>query len=96
MARILEWVALSYSKESSQFNDRTHESPVLTGRFFTTKTTWEPISPILALIPLGLNINECLSIPLPLTTHLLSTHYVLDIVLGTEKYRTKYGPYLFK
>ena len=71
-------------------------SLAVTGRFFTTKTTWAPISPILALIPLRLNINECLSIPLPPTTHVLSTHYVLDIVLGTEKYRTKYGPYLFK
>ena len=36
-ARILERVAISSSRESSQPRD----SPALAGRFFTTSTTWE-------------------------------------------------------
>ena len=42
-ARILEWVAISYSRESSQPRDGTMylTSPALAGRFFTTITTWE-------------------------------------------------------
>ena len=37
-ARILEWVAISYSRASSQPRDRIHIclSPALAGRFFTT------------------------------------------------------------
>ena len=44
-ARILEWVALSYSRECSQFKDRTHESPALTGRFFTSELPVKPHHP---------------------------------------------------
>ena len=33
-ARILEWVAISYSRGSSQLRDRTHLS-CIAGRFFT-------------------------------------------------------------
>ena len=42
-ARILEWVAISFSKGSSQTRDRTRllTSSMLTGRFFTTSATWE-------------------------------------------------------
>ena len=42
-ARILEWVATSYSSGSSQPRDRTRVSvsPALGGRFFTTTATWE-------------------------------------------------------
>ena len=42
-ARILEWVAISSSRGSSQPRDQTHVSYVsCTGRFFfTTSTTWE-------------------------------------------------------
>ena len=36
--RILEWVAMLFSRGSSQTRDWT---PVLTGGFFTTSTTWE-------------------------------------------------------
>ena len=41
-ARILEWVAISYSRGSSWPRDWTHLSFVseLAGRFFTTSTTW--------------------------------------------------------
>ena len=37
-ARILEWVAISFSRGSSQFRDQTcvSSSSVLTGRFFST------------------------------------------------------------
>ena len=42
-ARILEWVAISFSRGSSQSSDRTQVSYVsCIGRwFFTTSTTWE-------------------------------------------------------
>ena len=42
-ARILEWIAMPSSRESSWPRDQTHisMSPVLAGRFFTTSDTWE-------------------------------------------------------
>ena len=42
-ARILEWVAISSSKGSSQPQDQTHvlTSRALVGGFFTTSATWE-------------------------------------------------------
>ena len=41
-AKILEQVAISYSRGSSQPRDQTcFVSPALAGRFFTTSTTWE-------------------------------------------------------
>ena len=42
-ARILEWVAISYFRGSSQHRDPTPISRVscIAGRFFTTSTTWE-------------------------------------------------------
>ena len=47
-ARILEWVAMPSSRACSQCRNRTHihrfnwlMSPTLTGRFFSTSTTWE-------------------------------------------------------
>ena len=41
--RILEWVAVSSSRGSSQPRDQTRisMSPALPGRFFTTSATWE-------------------------------------------------------
>ena len=48
-ARILEWVAMSSSRGSSQprMESMSLLSPALAGRFFTTSTTWEvPISGI--------------------------------------------------
>ena len=44
-ARILEWVAISFSKGSSQPRNRTHVS-CISGRFFTTKPTGKSISSI--------------------------------------------------
>ena len=43
-ARILEWGAISYSREYSQPRDRTHMplmSPALADGFFTSSATWE-------------------------------------------------------
>ena len=40
-ARLLEWVAISFSRESSQAKDQTH-SPALAGRFFTTEPPGDP------------------------------------------------------
>ena len=42
-ARILEWVAISFSRGSSWPRDWTHVSvsPALEGEFLTTNTTWE-------------------------------------------------------
>ena len=42
-ARTLEWVAMPYSRGSSQPSDQTHisMSPTLAGVFFTTSATWE-------------------------------------------------------
>ena len=44
-ARILEWVAMLSSRESSWPKDQTttHMSPVFAGGFFTTSTTWEAL-----------------------------------------------------
>ena len=44
-ARILEWVAISFSRGSSPPRDWTQVSvsPILAGEFFTTKTTWEAL-----------------------------------------------------
>ena len=42
-ARILEWVAISYSKGSSQPRNQTRiSSPVLAGMFFIIEPPWEP------------------------------------------------------
>ena len=40
-ARILEWVAVCYSRGSSQPRDGEPMSPALAGAFFTTRATWE-------------------------------------------------------
>ena len=43
-ARILGWVAISFSRGSSRPREQTHTSrtsPALAGRFFTTSTTWK-------------------------------------------------------
>ena len=42
-ARILEWVAISFSRGPSWPKDQTRvlESPALAGGFFTTSATWE-------------------------------------------------------
>ena len=42
-ARILEWVAMSFSRGSSQCKDQTAslESPAQAGGVFTTSTTWK-------------------------------------------------------
>ena len=40
-ARLLEWVAISFSRGSSQLKDQTF--PALAGRFFTTEPTGKPI-----------------------------------------------------
>ena len=44
-ARILEWVAMTFSRESYQPRDRTHVSSclALAGGFFTTSTTWKAL-----------------------------------------------------
>ena len=45
-SRILEWVAISSSRESSWLRDQTYVSyvSVIGGRFFTTSATWEASS----------------------------------------------------
>ena len=44
-ARILEWLAISSSRGSSQARDlASPESPALAGRFFTMSATWEALS----------------------------------------------------
>ena len=43
--RILEWVAIPFSRASSQPRDQTHVSmsPALAGGFFTISATWEAL-----------------------------------------------------
>ena len=45
-ARILEWVPISYSKESSRPRVKAVSlpSPALGGMFFTTRVTWEALN----------------------------------------------------
>ena len=47
LARILEWVAISYSRGSSQPKDRTHSlaSSALAGGFFILSAAWEAQNP---------------------------------------------------
>ena len=40
--RVLQWVAMSFSRGSSQPRDGTHASPASVGRFFTTKPLGGP------------------------------------------------------
>ena len=47
-AKILEWVAMSSSRESSGSRDQTHVS--LAGEFFTTSTTWEALYKLSTII----------------------------------------------
>ena len=42
-ARILEWVAIYFSRESSKLSDQTHVS-CIAGGFFITEPPWKPIS----------------------------------------------------
>ena len=44
-ARILEWVAMPFSRGSSPPGMKSHLfcSPALAGRFFTTRATWKPM-----------------------------------------------------
>ena len=53
-ARILEWVAMPFSRGSSQPRDPTHISPPQVGGFFTTSATWE--APTCALVCLSTNL----------------------------------------
>ena len=39
-ARVLEWIAISFSRGSSQSRDRTQVSRIA-GRHFTIRATWE-------------------------------------------------------
>ena len=48
-ARILEWVAISFSRASSRPRDQTHV-PCLAGGFFTTEPPGKPISVIDTII----------------------------------------------
>ena len=41
--RILEWIAISFSRESSQPRDQTHVSSSLASGFFTTKPSGKPL-----------------------------------------------------
>ena len=43
-ARILEWVAIPFSRGSSRPGDGTQESPTLTGRSFTAEPPGKPQS----------------------------------------------------
>ena len=69
-ARMLEWVAKASSRGSSPPRDQTHVSmsPVLTGRFFTTSTTWEALQVgfLLSYVHLGKPLN----VPMPGFLHL--------------------------
>ena len=47
-ARVLAWVAISFSRALSWSRDQTHmslTSPAMAGRFFTTSATWEAQAP---------------------------------------------------
>ena len=58
-ARILEWIAISFSRESSRIRDGTHVSSTA-GRVFTTESPGKPMVGIKYhnLLPLGWNDSE--------------------------------------
>ena len=61
-ARILQWVAISSSRGSSQLRDQTHISmcPALAGRFFTPGATCEALCQILAKSQrVGKGVRKC-------------------------------------
>ena len=56
-ARILDWVAISYSRWSPQPKDQTHVSPALAGRFFTTEPCGKPIYILIDMLQIIYNDN---------------------------------------
>ena len=61
-ARILQWVAISSSRGSSQLRNQTHISmcPALAGRFFTPGATCEALCQILAKSQrVGKGVRKC-------------------------------------
>ena len=57
-ARILEWVALSFSRGSSQLRDRIHVS-CITGRFFTSESQVDPLKQLSStLLALRISFTE--------------------------------------
>ena len=64
-ARILEWVAISFSRGSSRPRDRT-QVPHITGRRFNLCTTREALYQVDCLFPfhLGLFLRFCLVLPI--------------------------------
>ena len=67
-ARILEWVAVFFSRGSSQPRDQTHVSmsPALAGGFFTSGATWEAPCSLKAHLqsnPLPRKSTPCMCFP---------------------------------
>ena len=62
-ARILEWVAISYSRGSSQPRDRTHVSSVfcISRRILYHYATWEVL--LIAYLQINLNMSLCDHLP---------------------------------
>ena len=85
-ARILEQVAISYSKGFSQPKDRTTSllSPVLLGRFFTASASWEaPPSKLGNQLKLCHFRSQCKGSPNSRTTHSMHRHGSSFLGLGT-------------
>ena len=56
-ARILEWVAISFSRGSSQFRDQT-QVPCFAGRFFTIWATREAKCSLVILFGMNFNMSD--------------------------------------
>ena len=87
--RLLKWVAVSYSRESSQPRDQTHVfvSPALAGRFFTISTDLEAHRFALGLICClgaeGIPASPLSSSPWPSWSHSSATTFpVLQLLTG--------------
>ena len=87
-ARVLEWIAISYSRGSSKprHQNCSPASPASPGRFFTTSTTWEA--------PKAYYLTSILLLIYPFIKHLLSAHYVVGTIIGTGCIVCLHGSYI--
>ena len=92
-ARVLEWVAISFSRGSSQPSDRTRVSSIV-GRRFTIWATREAISPsLMFLILVKFNKPWTNELKTPLCCVLNSWHLFLGMSGGGRQRELRYPQY---
>ena len=95
-ARILDWVAISSSKGSSQPRDQTQVSWVsCIGRFFTTEPSGKPCTHTLTYVEIRITRKADLSVYYLLKKYWFSWQYILCIILhiaNNQDWRRQWHP----